>query len=74
MAFYSDACSTATASFSVLSQTIKTVQGILFARKKSNGFIRSHGLIRQLQGHEKDQMPVVDGHPSLFGTNIAAKS
>jgi hypothetical protein len=56
--YYPDACSTATASFSVLSQTIRTVQAILEKRDRTDLV----ALIRQLQGHEQTKLQLTAAH------------
>ena len=52
MTSYPDTCSKATASFSVLSETIKTIQEILESRKRQD----LSNLIQQLQNFEKEKL------------------
>jgi DNA repair REX1-B len=53
MTFYPDACSKATASFSVLSETIKAVQDILNKDPSRSHLAR---LVSQLQAREKEKL------------------
>jgi hypothetical protein len=55
---YPDTCSKATASFSVLSETIKTIQEILQSRKRTD----LSKLIQQLQSYEKEKLQLTAAH------------
>jgi hypothetical protein len=58
MTNYPDACSTAMASFSILSQTIKMVQAILEKRDRKDLV----ALIPQLLGHEQTKLHLTAAH------------
>jgi hypothetical protein len=53
MTSYPDTCAKATASFSVLSETIKRIQSILTENKKRDELAK---LLKDLQAHEKEKL------------------
>ena len=53
MTFYPDTCSKATASFSVLSETIKAIQEILGVDRARDDLVT---LVTQLQSHERKKL------------------
>ena len=55
---YPDSCSKATASFSVLSETIKTIREILLSRKRSD----LSKMLDKLQGYEKEKLQLTAAH------------
>jgi hypothetical protein len=59
MTSYPDTCSKVTASFSVLSDTIKTIQEILLKERKRSNLST---VIRQLQLHEQEKLHLTAAH------------
>ncbi|CAJ1938324.1 unnamed protein product [Cylindrotheca closterium] len=58
MTGYPDACLSATASFSVLSETVNAIQSVLEQREQKELV----GLLKQLQGYEKDKLHITAAH------------
>jgi hypothetical protein len=59
MTSYPDTCSKVTASFSVLSETVKTIQTILLKERKRSNLST---FIRQLQSHEQEKLHLTAAH------------
>lgn len=59
MTSYPETCSKVTASFSVLSETIKAIQEIMRVDRARNDLVQ---LITQLQGYEKEKLQLTAAH------------
>jgi hypothetical protein len=59
MTSYPDTCSKVTASFSVLSETVKTISEILLKERKRSNLST---FIRQLQSHEQEKLHLTAAH------------
>ncbi len=59
MTSYPDTCLKATASFAVLSETIKAIQDILTSQRRRKDLAN---LLSQLQGHEKEKLHMTAAH------------